>query len=510
MPSSKPALAALIALSTFALPSLVGAADPAPAHPNIVVILADDLGWRDLGCTGSTFYETPHLDALAASGIRFTDSYAACCVCSPTRASLLTGKYPARLHLTDWIPGGGHGRLVPPPFLQQLPLEEATVAEALKEAGYATGFFGKWHLGGEAFYPDRQGFDLNIGGCDKGHPPSYFSPYHLPTLADGATGEYLTDRLADEALRFLDQAKGRPFLLYLAHYAVHNPQQAKAGSIARFRAKAAALPAHAEFAPEGERRCRQVQDQPVYAAMVASLDDSVGRVMARIATLGLARDTIVIFTSDNGGLSTAEGSPTSNVPLRGGKGWQYEGGLRVPLMIAWPGTIAAGGLSHVPVISTDLYPTILALAGLPLRPQQHVDGVSLAPLLTGAGAIPERELFWHYPHYSNQGVGPAGAVRSGSLKLIEWFEDMRCELYDLAADPGERHDLAAEKPEQAAVLRERLHAWRREVDAAMPTPAPAREPGPHPDEHPRVSAPGQAAAPARAELPPLRAVGDDD
>ena len=451
-----------------------------PARPNLVFILADDLGWSDLGCYGSTFYETPHLDQLAAKGMRFTDAYAACSVCSPTRASILTGKYPARLHLTDWLPGRPDRpdqKLKRPVILDHLPLEEVTLARALREGGYRTGFIGKWHLGGPDFFPEKQGFDLNVGGCAQGSPPSYFSPYRIPRLTDGPKGEYLTDRLTDEALKFMEGGRGKPFLLYLSHYAVHNPQQAKAGMVAKYQGKAARLPRAPgpEFLPEGKQQTRQIQNQPVYASMVESVDESVGRVMQQLAELGLEGNTIVVFTSDNGGLSTAEGAPTSNLPLRAGKGWHYEGGVREPLIVRWPGISKPGSICRAPMISTDYYPTLLEMAGLPLRPQQHMDGVSLVPLLKG-GARPERPLFWHYPHYSNQGGGPGGAVRLGDFKLVEWFEDMRVELFDLSNDLGERHNLAAAMPDKAATLRQQLHEWRESVKAAMPTPNPDYNP----------------------------------
>ena len=459
------------------------AAAPAAARtalPNFVFILADDLGWTDLGCYGSSFYETPHLDRLAAKGMRFTDAYATCSVCSPTRASILTGKYPARLHLTDWLPGRTDRpsqKLKHPTILDHLPLEEVTLAEALREGGYRTGFIGKWHLGNTNYFPEKQGFDLNVAGCARGSPPSYFSPYRIPTLTDGPKGEYLTDRLTDEALKFIESVKGKPFLLYLSHYAVHNPQQAKAEMIAKYKAKAARLPPPAgpEFLPEGKNQARQIQNQPVYAAMVQSVDESVGRVMQKLAELGLEDNTVVFFTSDNGGLSTSEGTPTSNVPLRAGKGWHYEGGVREPLIIRWPGVTKPGSVCRAPMVSTDYYPTLLEMAGLPLRPRQHMDGVSLVPLLQG-GTRPERPLFWHYPHYSNQGGGPGGAVRLGNLKLIEWYEDMRVELFNLRDDPGERHDLAAAMPDETAALRQQLHAWRQRVNAAMPTPNPDYNP----------------------------------
>ena len=458
------------------LSQLAGAA-PTEAHrPNIVFILADDLGGRDLGCYGSTFHETPNLDRFAAGAMRFTEAYAACSVCSPTRASILTGKYPARLGLTDWLPGRADRpdqKLKRPSIIRQLPLEEVTFAEALKEAGYRTAFIGKWHLGGKGFFPEQQGFDINIGGCQLGHPPSYFSPYSIPTLADGPQGEYLTDRLTDETLKFLEANRAGPFLLYLSHYAVHNPQQAKPELIERFRANMAKAPASAgpEFLPEGESKARQIQNQPVYAAMLQSLDESVGRILRKLDELGLSTNTVVIFNSDNGGLSTAEGAPTSNFPLRAGKGWPYEGGVREPLIVRWPGVTAPNSVCRTATMSTDYYPTILQMAGLPLRPEQHVDGVSLVPLLKG-GTIAGRPLFWHYPHYSNQGGGPCGTVRVGNLKLVEWFEDMRVEMFDLKSDLEEKHDLAGKMPEQARALREQLLDWRKSVNALMPTPNP--------------------------------------
>ncbi len=448
--------------------------------PNIVFVLADDLGWRDLGCYGSTFHETPNLDRLASSGMRFTAAYAACCVCSPTRASILTGKYPARLHLTDWLPGRSDRpdqMLNRPIFLDHLPLEEVTLAEALKEAGYRTAFIGKWHLGGKGFFPEQQGFDLNIGGCEKGSPPSYFSPYRIPNLLNGPEGEYLTDRLTEEALRFIDSVRERPFLLYLSHYAVHNPQQAKADLIAKYKSKAARLPPATgpEFRSEGKRQARQIQNQPVYAAMVQSLDESVGRILEKLTELKIDKNTVVFFTSDNGGLSTAETSPTSNVPLRAGKGWAYEGGVREPLIVRWPRVTRAGSICHQPLISTDYYPTILEIAGVPPRPRQCLDGVSFVPLLKGR-RVSERALFWHYPHYSNQGGPPYGAIRAGNYKLVEWYEGMRVELFNLKADIGESRDLAASLPEKTSTLREQLHAWRLEVNAAMPTRNPDYKP----------------------------------
>jgi arylsulfatase A-like enzyme len=453
---------------------------PASAKPNVVFILADDLGWADLGCYGSTFHETPNLDRLAKEGLRFTDAYAACNVCSPTRAAILTGKSPARLQLTDWIPGRPDRpdqKLARPAMQKFLPLAEVTWPEVLREAGYRTAFIGKWHLGEATnHWPEHQGFDLNIGGCGKGHPPSYFSPYGIPNLTNGPPGEYLNERLTSEALRFIEQAPDKPFLLYLSHYAVHTPLQARPEVIQKYREKAARQPAAGpEFVPDHGRPVRQIQNHPVYGAMMAGLDDSVGRVLDKLEALGLATNTIVIFTSDNGGLSTAEGSPTSNLPWRTGKGWAYEGGVRVPLLIRWPGFTQPGSTSHQPASSTDFYPTLLEALGLPLRPQQHVDGASLMAALQGR-ALPERPLFWHYPHYSNQGGTPHGAVRLGDYKLIQWYEDLSVELFDLKHDPGERQNLATSHAQIATKLTQLLQDWRRQVNASMPTPNPAFRP----------------------------------
>jgi len=468
-------------LAVLAACTLAALVATAATRPNIVFILADDLGWSDLTTYGSSFYETPNLDRLAAQGVRFTQAYAACSVCSPTRASLLTGRYPARLGLTDWIPGRPDRpdqKLARAPLLNQLPLEEVTLAEVFRAAGYRTGFIGKWHLGEDAkYFPDQQGFDVNIAGCGKGHPPSYFSPYGISTLADGPAGEHLDDRLTYEAIKFVGEAaaKGQPFLLYLSHYAVHTPLQAKPELIAKYQAKLAAhampAPAIAQHPQDGNTRV--VQSHPTYAAMVESLDTSVGRLVAKLDELGLRENTIVVFTSDNGGLSTAEGSPTSNLPLRAGKGWAYEGGVREPLIVSWPRHLPAGRTSDAIVTSPDFFPTLLDLAGLPAEPRLHADGASFAPGLRDPAVRPaDRPIYWHYPHYSNQRGRPNSAMRDGRWKLIEWLETGRMELFDLSADPGEAHDLAAEHPDTIAALGAKLNAWRTSVGARMPTPNP--------------------------------------
>ncbi len=454
---------------------LLSATQAQASRPNIVFFLVDDMGWKDLGCFGSSFYETPNIDKLAASGMRFTNAYAACPVCSPTRASILAGKYPARMNTTDYFGGQRKKKLLPAPYIQRMPHEEVTLAETLKEARYRTGFFGKWHLGRAPFTPESQGFDVNKGGFWRGHPPKgYFAPYGNPKLADGPKGEYLTERLTTEALTFLDESKDGPFLLYFSFYTVHTPLQAKKDRTAYYKKKRDALPEPQgpRWLPEGKRKCRQVQDHARYAAMVEAVDVSVGHVLAKIDALGLSGDTIVVLFSDNGGLSTSEGHPTSNVPLRAGKGWLYEGGIREPMIVRWPGRTKPGSVTDVPVISTDFYPTLLQMAGLAPRPRQHLDGVSLVPLLTGSGTIAPRTLYWHYPHYGNQGATPACAIRDGRYKLIEWLEDGRTEVFDLEADIGERKNLVQSQPVLAKHLRDKLVAWRAAVDAQMPSPNP--------------------------------------
>ena len=465
------------------------AASQAKKKPNFVFILIDDLGWMDIRRYGSKFYETPNIDKLAAEGMRFTNAYAACPVCSPTRASIMAGKYPARLHLTDWIPGRQSNpkrraqmQIAPPEFEQQLVLEELTIAEELKQAGYATCFVGKWHLGKHPYYPEKQGFDINIAGNDRGSPPSYFHPYKRGKdwsldLPGGEPGEYLTDRLTDESLKFLEANKDKPFLLYLSHYAVHIPLQAKKRMVEKYNAKASNQPVkELRFISERNTKARQVQDHPVYAAMVQSMDESVGRVMKKLEELGVADNTVVIFMSDNGGLSTAEGWPTSNIPLRAGKGWLYEGGIREPMIIKWPGVVKPSSVCREPVTSTDFYPTMLEMAGLGLRPKQHIDGVSLVPMLKGKKSLGRKAIYWHYPHYSNQGGGPTGAVRAGNYKLIESYEDNHLELYNLKEDIGEKNNLAEKMPEKATELHIMLKAWRKEVNAQMPTPNPDYKP----------------------------------
>ena len=438
--------------------ALAASAGAANARPNIVFILVDDLGWTDLHCFGSKFYETPNIDRLCAQGMKFTDAYSACTVCSPTRASILTGRYPARLHITDWI--AGHERpfakLRIPDWQKHLPLETMNMARALKSAGYATESIGKWHLGGPEFWPDKQGFDLNIAGCDKGQPPSYFSPYRIPTLTDGPEGEFLSDRLTAEAVKFISDNKERPFFLYLPHYAVHTPLMAKPGVVAKYKAKAD------PSAP---------QHNATYAGLIESVDDSVGVLLRTLDELKLTGNTLIIFTSDNGGLMLPLREPvTCNAPLRAGKGSAYEGGVRVPLIVKWPGVTRPGSVCRTPVISADYFPTLLEAAAS--RNDATVDGESIVPLLKQSGPLRRDAIYWHYPHYHPGGATPYSAVREGDWRLVEFLEDNRVELYNLKDDLSEATDLSAKQPDKAAALRRKLHEWRERVGAQMPSPNP--------------------------------------
>ena len=440
-----------------ALALLLAACATSEPPPNVIVILVDDLGWTDVGCYGSDLYETPNIDRLARDGVKFTDGYAACTVCSPTRAAAMTGKYPARLHVTDWIHGHvrSKAKLAIPKWTHYLPLEEVTIAEALKEAGYATAHIGKWHLGGELRWPEKQGFDLNVGGYHRGQPPSYFSPYRIPTLEDGPAGEYLTDREAEEACKFIERNKDQPFFLYLPHYAVHTPIQAKKELIEKYRAKIGPHLRH---------------QNPAYAGMVESVDDSLRRITAKLDELGIAERTVIFFTGDNGGLVLRR--ITNNAPLRAGKGSSYEGGVRVPFIVKWPAGARAGAISRAPVITVDLFPTILELTGA-AGPDDKIDGESIVPLLRDPGtALARTAIYWHYPHYHPGGATPYGAVRAGDWKLIEFFEDMHVELYNLKDDIGEKKNLAASMRQKAILMRRRLHAWRKSVGAQMPTKNP--------------------------------------
>jgi arylsulfatase A-like enzyme len=473
----------LLALAVATPPSLFAAA-PAP-RMNIVFFLADDLGQRDLGAYGSTFHETPHLDRLAREGARFTDAYAACPVCSPTRASVITGQWPQRTGITDYIGAARtpaewkrNTRSLPAPYEDRLALDRPTVAKALKAAGYATFFAGKWHLGPEGWWPENQGFDVNMGGNEKGGPyggKRYFSPYGNPRLGDGPDGEHLPDRLSTVAVNFMRAKRDQPFLVYFPFYSVHTPLMAREDLRLKYEEKRRRLGLEDKWGREGERDVRLVQNHTVYAGMVEAMDLAVGKVLAAIDELGLRDNTLVVFTSDNGGLSTSEGWPTSNLPLRGGKGWMYEGGIREPLLVRWPGVSRPGSVVTTPVSSPDFFPTFLEAAGGKPATGQQLDGRSLAAALRGESE-PERALFWHYPHYGNQGGAPAAAVRRGDWKLIEWQEDNRVELFNLAADLGEKTDLASREPARVERLRTELHAWQRDVGAKFPIPNPAYDP----------------------------------
>ena len=455
-----------------------------PASPNVVMIIIDDLGWSDTGVYGSTFYETPNIDRLAAEGVRFSQFYTASSVCSPTRASLMTGKHPARLDLTNWIGGEQNGLLEQADYVRQLPLEESTVGEAFRDQGYATGYVGKWHLGAEGYLADAQGFEFNAAVNQAGQPGSYFPPYenpewpitNVPDLEGDAEGSYLTDRLTDAALQFIDANRTGPFLLVLSHYSVHTPLEAPAALVERYEQKAATLgsasDAHYEAEREAETKLRQ--DHPTYAAMVEETDRSVGRVLDRLDALGLEEETIVLFVSDNGGLSTlmrrSFNQATANVPLRAGKGWLYEGGIRAPLIIRWPSALDEGVVVPSLAMSTDVFPTLLDLAGMDPPDVASLDGTSLLPAMRIPGTEVHEALYWHFPHYHGSGNRPGGAIRVGDLKLVEWFEDDSLELYDLSADIGERRDLAQDRPDEARALHSKLRDWRAAVEANMPKP----------------------------------------
>ena len=481
VPGRRPALLLIIFSAGLLLnPGTAGTAAEITRITNFVFFLVDDLGYMDVGCNNpDTFYETPNIDKLAKSGMRFTNGYAANPVCSPTRYSILTGKYPSRVGATNFFSGTRAGRFLPAPLNDRMPLEETTIAEALKQQGYATFFAGKWHLGPtEEFWPTNQGFDINRGGNARGGPyggKRYFSPYGNPTLKDGPEGEHLPDRLAKETVEFIQANREKPFFAYLAFYSVHTPLMARPDLVKKYeeKAKRLGLAGKPEFAEEEQnlpldekRRVRILQKHAVYAGMIEAMDQAVGKILDGLDEAGLADKTAVIFMSDNGGLATSEGHPTSNLPLRGGKGWLYEGGIREPFLIRAPGIAKPGSVCDHPVVSTDFYPTILELAGLDLRPDQHRDGVSLLPLLSGKQEDLDREaIYWHYPHYSNQGGFPGGAVRMGDWKFIERLEDGRVHLFNLKEDLGERHDLAEKHPDRVDALRKKLHAWYKSVDA---------------------------------------------
>ena len=445
---------------------------------NVLFILADDLGYTDLSCMGSKYYETLNIDQIAKKGMVFTNGYAACQVCSPSRASIMTGKFPARHGITDWIGEnsgeawrtlGRHSKLLPAEYVHNLPSEYITLPEALKDAGYSTFFAGKWHLGSKGHWPEDNGFDINIGGWDAGSPVGgYFSPYKNPNLPNGPAGENLEMRLANEAVKFLDANGDKPFFAYLSFYAVHGPIQTTNEKWKKYRDKAEQMGiADQGFDMERHLPYRLHQDNPVYAGLVQSMDDAVGVVLNELKKLSLDKNTIVIFTGDNGGVTSGDSYSTNNAPLRGGKGYQWEGGIREPYFISVPWMKLNGKTCDAPVTGADFYPTILDLLGLPLRPDQHNDGVSLVPLLNGK-TIAERPLIWHYPHYGNQGGDPGSIIRRGDWKLIHYYEDDHEELYNLKTDLSETTDVSAQNPDMVNRLHTELFDYLNKVGAKFP------------------------------------------
>ena len=442
--------------------------------PNVVLILVDDLGWADLVCQGSQYFETPNIDSLAAGGVRFSNGYAACAVCSPTRAAVQTGRYPHRTGVTDWIRArfqggnipadkknpcwrpkekwGGRGGILVPPNALWLESEEITIAELLRPAGYKSCYIGKWHLGTDPWYPTEQGYDFNFGGCDFGQPPGYFDPYgnRIHNLPGRKPGEYLTDREADEAVGFIRKHKDVPFFLMLANYAVHTPIQAKKELTEKYEKKPKTT---------GQKNAK-------YAAMVESVDDSVGRVMATLDELNLTGNTLVIFTSDNGGLV----GPTHNAPLRSGKGHPYEGGIRVPFIVRWPGVAREGITIDKPVISMDIFPTVAAATGMALPKDTEIDGKNLRPLLTGEGSFERDTLYWHFPHFRH-GPGPYSIIRDGDWKLIKWYAGQTA-LFNLKEDMGESRELSKSMPEKVTELDKKLMAHLTQATDRIPVPNP--------------------------------------
>ncbi|MEK6481400.1 sulfatase [Catalinimonas sp. 4WD22] len=459
--------------------SFTGFAQNDQKQPNIILINVDDLGWTDLACYGSRYYETPNIDKLAAEGMLFTNAYAAAAVCSPTRSAIMTGKAPARTGITDWIRarfqggtipadktytleyvGDSTNRLLTPANPLWMELEEVTIAERLQRKGYATAHIGKWHLGTEDWYPEEQGFDKNIGGCDYGQPPSYFDPYYnsermpgIPTLPPRKEGEYLEDRLADEAVSFIKAHQNQPFFMYMCNYAVHTPIQGRPDLVAKY-----------------EQKDTTNQKSPDYAAMVESVDLSVGKMMQTLKDLGKDENTLIIFTSDNGGLEVE--IATDNDPLRSGKGYPYEGGIRVPMIVRWAGQISAGSQNETPVISHDLYPTICEIAGLEVPKPELIDGVSLVPVLLKKQKLDRKTLYWHFPHYRQKDIVPYSIIRDGDWKLIKRYEGTTYELYNLANDLSEREDLSQTKIKKVRELDQKLLKWLEKVDARMPKQNP--------------------------------------
>jgi arylsulfatase A-like enzyme len=467
----------------FTILALFGGHAIAAESPNVLLILADDLGWSDLGCQGSTFYETPHLDSLARRGVRFTQAYATGCVCSPTRGSLMTGRYPPRTGVTDLIPGSPNGKLIRAPNAPHLALEEVTLAEAFREAGYETFFAGKWHLGERGHSPAEQGFPVELSQVMDGKKQTnFFFPKSASPIVATEDDPKFSDRIADEAVRFLQSRSPKPFFAYLPFLAPHRPVKARADLVAKYEKKARTAPPDS-WGKERGNQVRLVQNHAAYAAMIEQMDSAIGRILTALRQNQLEEKTIIVFTSDNGGLSLSSDRPTANLPLRAGKGWAYEGGLRVPGILVAPGVASPGSIQAAPITTTDWFPTLLDLTHQPLRPQLHLDGISLAPLLRGE-SLPARPIYWHYPHYGAQHGAPFAAIRSGDWKLIEWYEGPSLELFNLREDPGEKSNLAKKQPAHTEALHQQLIAWRQEVKAIMPTPNPD-----HPSKKPNARKP---------------------
>jgi arylsulfatase A-like enzyme len=477
------------ARAAVALALAIGCAEHSAAQradaPNVLFILVDDLGWRDVGVEGSSFYKTPRIDAFARRNTRFERAYSASRVCSPSRASIMTGQYPTRHGITTWIgdPSGEawrkqnrHDSHFPAEYERRLSSDSVTLAEVFRDAGYCTFFAGKWHLGGPGSWPEDHGFEINIGGWGAGSPRGgYFAPWENPSLPSGPDGESLTLRLAEETAAFIEGSGDRPFFAVLSLYAVHGPIQTTREHWSTFRDAADGIAADGErFAFDRRANVRVVQDCPIYAGMIRTLDDAVGRVLDQLAESGKLQNTIVCITSDNGGASSGDSYPTSNLPLRGGKGTQWEGGIRVPAYIAAPGfapTVVGGA---TPMHGIDWMPTLLELADIDHPEPGELDGVSLVAGMRGGTIV--RDLFFHFPHYGNQGGEPSSVILHGTHKLIAYHEDGRRELYDVALDPGERLDLAGEQPERTRELHRRLRAWLDETNARMPEPDPEFDP----------------------------------
>jgi len=497
-------------------------------QPNVIFFMVDDMGWKDLGCYGSSFYDTPNIDGFASQGVRFTDAYAACHVCSPTRASLITGKYPASINLTDWLPGRRDfpfQKLKNVKINQHIPYDLKTFPEILKDNGYQTAIIGKWHLGEDSASIHRQGFDMHIPDWNKGWPnKGYHPPYGLKKLKAASEQEYLTDRLTDEALNYIEGNKDKPFFLYLSHFAVHDPIQGRKDLVEKYDARLNKMPESTAnpFVLEGNPdqpnplpresldslvtkkthsgyrvfedntvQIKQKQDNTEFAAMVESVDESLGRVLNKLEELDIAEHTIIFFYSDNGGMAAANfyypdrsikedeldlAFSTSNLPLRGAKGWLYEGGIRVPLIVKWPGVGEKGALCNTPVTTPDFYPTILDLLGIEYE-ADNLDGQSIAPLIKEQSTFEERAVFWHFPHYSNHGMqSPGGAVRFGDYKLLEYYENGTVQLFNLRDDIAEQNDLSDSLPGKVAELKKMLNQWREQVGAKMMPPNPEYRP----------------------------------